>query len=423
MFSDIYEFIQPFRDFVIIAVLSLVIGIDKERVSHNEQINFFGTSRTFLFIGIFGYIFLAIKNYLLFGLGLISLVVFLALKYNRTIKKDDDYTLSPIILALIVYSLPILVVTQPFWFALFVYVVVIIANEMKDYFISLSKKMSAGESVTLGKFLFLTGVILPLAPKEQLSEYIPVSFYKIWLAVVVISGISYISYLLKKFVFPKASLMLTGILGGLYSSTASTFILSRKSKELKSSPHEYAASIIIATGMMFFRIYILMWIFNASLARETSLYFICLMLVTFVVGYVVYIKKKIIIQEEIKVDININPLEFKIAIIFALLYVFFSIVTNQTLLYFGNSGLNILSFIVGVTDIDPFLLNLFQGKFTASNTIIITSVFFAMMSNNIMKTIYSFVLAEKKTRRLVYLSMFVIITANIAVVTVFLILN
>jgi uncharacterized membrane protein (DUF4010 family) len=113
-----------------------------------------------------------------------------------------------------------MVFTQPVWLLLSFVVVILTLTELKNNLISLSKKASEEEFITLAKFIAFAGVILPLLPDKPISDQIPISPYNLWLAVVVVSGISYISYLLKKFVFPNSGLMLTGILGGLYSSTA-----------------------------------------------------------------------------------------------------------------------------------------------------------------------------------------------------------
>jgi uncharacterized membrane protein (DUF4010 family) len=65
---------------------------------------------------------------------------------------------------------------------------------------------------------------------------------------------------------------------------------------------------------------------------------------------------------ETEEDDSSNPLEFKVALIFAVLFVIFTIVTHYTLLYTGTGGLNVLSFIAGLSDITPFILNLLQGS-------------------------------------------------------------
>ena len=98
-----------------------------------------------------------------------------------------------------------------------------------------------------------------------MSEAINVSPYKFWLAIVVVSSISYFSYLLRKFVFPDTGILLTGVLGGLYSSTATTVILARKSKENIAS-NRVLGAMFLAMTMMYLRIFLLALFFNQELA-------------------------------------------------------------------------------------------------------------------------------------------------------------
>jgi len=108
-----------------------------------------------------------------------------------------------------------------------------------------------------------------------------------------------------------------------------------------------------------------------------------------------------------------NPLEFKVAIIFTLLYIAFTMITFYTISYFGVKGLNILSFIVGMTDVDPFLINLFQGGFNVNISIIALATLQAIISNNIVKTIYAVVLSNKKIRKSLVIGFSIIILVNI----------
>ena len=59
------------------------------------------------------------------------------------------------------------------------------------------------------------------------------------------------------------------------------------------------------------------------------------------------------------------PLEFKVALIFAVLFVIFTVLTHYTLVYAGTGGLNLLSFVSGFSDITPFILNLLQNTGSA----------------------------------------------------------
>ena len=76
-----------------------------------------------------------------------------------------------------------------------------------------------------------------------------------------------------------------------------------------------------------------------------------------------------------------NPLEFKVALIFAVLFVVFTIATHYTLIYAGEGGLTLLSFVSGFSDITPFILNLLQGTGSVPASLITACTMQAIVSN------------------------------------------
>ena len=204
--------------------------------------------------------------------------------------------------------------------------------------------------------------------------------------------------MLKKFVFKRGSIILAGILGGLYSSTATTIILARKIRKDPDSTNQYIAAIIFATAMMYLRILILIVIFNADLFQRVYLYFLILIGVSLITGLSILLyhnKEYHTLNPELTIDKN--PLEFKVAILFALLFVAFTFITGFVIDRFGRSGLNVLSFLVGLTDIDPFLINLFQGKSHIAMDAITVATLQAVASNNILKMVYACFFSTKKS--------------------------
>jgi len=284
---------------------------------------------------------------------------------------------------------------------------------MKQQFRMLSGKFDDDEFITLAKFLAISGIILPLLPHTQISESIPFSAFKFWLAVVVVSGISYSSYLLKKFIFPKNGMLITGVLGGMYSSTATTVVLARKSKEENAAVNQIAASIILATGMMFIRIFILVLIFNPALARHLIVPFSVLTLLTFVIAGILYKICKTGEDTEVSKPKTKNPLEFNTALLFAFLFVLFSVITKYVLKSYGTQGLDVLALVVGVTDIDPFLVALFTGEYQVVLPSIATATLIAISSNNLMKMGYAVFLGDKSLKTPLILSFSIIIAASI----------
>lgn len=413
-----------FIQFLLTAVFSFIVGLEqRKQYTDKEDQHTFGTDRTFVFIGLFGFVLLIaqpVEMYFYLGGGLV-LSLFLGIFYFQKIRFQNNYGLTTVLLALLTYTLPLLIITQPNWLVMLFFVLVLILTESKHKIRGFSEKIDRTEFITLAKFIIIAGIILPALPDKQIFSFLNLSPYKVWMAIVVISGISYISYILRKFVFPDAGLLLTGIFGGLYSSTATTIILGRKNRETAVNHREYAAAIIIATAMMFLRIYILLLIFNSEVAVSISLWFIVMFFISLGTAYYMFYgfkKTKKSASETMNILEDKNPLEFKVAVVFAGLYVFFSFVTQYTLENFGTNGLNVLSFIVGFTDIDPFLLNLFQGKYNVSQILIGMATFQAILSNNILKMFYAKTLGDKMLGKYVLQGFGVIIVANILVIAV-----
>lgn len=402
-------------NFLIVTVFSLIIGLTQRRLQEShEAVLSFGSDRTFTFIGILGYILYIVRpvDQLLFIVGFAIISLFLMLFYFYKMQQTKNYGLTSIAIALITYSLGPIVITQPFWFFLLLVSVVLIFTELKESFMNVSKRFNKDEFLTLAKFFVMAGVILPIVPDTPIVSYISLTPYKIWMAVVVISSISYISYLLKKFVFPNSGVMLTGILGGLYSSTATTFILARKMKESTENTHQYVAAIIMATAMMYFRILILVLIFNQALFFTIWIWFLIMFAISVIIS--VFIRYKYKSTETVRSTSveEKNPLEFKIAILFTILFVVFTFITHFTIQFMGANGLQLLSVIVGVTDIDPFLLNLFQGHYQVSLAMIGIATFQAIISNNILKACYTLWLSGMKNKGLIIGSFVLIIILN-----------
>lgn len=407
-----------FVNFILVTLLSLLIGLEQRRHHWDDQPEtLYGTDRTYTFIGILGYILyiLSPTNLFLFLSGGLAIVIFLGIFYWKRIEMQKRFGITSIIALLITYCLGPLLYIKPLWLTILLVTTILILIELKPQFKTLTGLFANDEFIILAKFMIIAGIILPLLPNKIISPEIPISPYKIWLAVVVISGISYLSYLIQKFVFPSKGLVITGILGGMYSSTATTVVLARKSKDMEANTAVISSSIIIATGMMFIRILILAYIFNANLGEVLTIPIISLTLLTMLVAWVVNKtgKKADENGNVVHEASNHNPLEFKTALLFAALFVAFALITRFVLNGFGVKGLNILSLIVGVTDIDPFLLSMFTGKYDIVLTAMANATLIAITSNNLIKLGYAMFLGSRKLWKPLLIGFSIIIAASV----------
>ena len=403
--EKLYQYLpEELVTFILVTVFSLLIGLSLRRISlkREGETTLFGTDRTFTFIGILGYLLYILDpvDYRLFMGGGAILGLLLALNYYVKQAQFHVFGVTTIVIALITYCIAPIVATQPSWFYVMVIVTVLLFTELKHTFTELAQRMKNDEMITLAKFLAISGIILPMLPNENLIPGVNLTPYSIWLATVVVSGISYLSYLLKRYVFRESGILVSGIVGGLYSSTATISVLARKSR--KASPQEapeYVAAMLLAVSMMFLRFLILIGIFSVDTLTAIYPYLLIMSAVSAGTAWFLHSKwKRPAVSGATDEDEDgSNPLEFKVALIFAVLFVVFTIATHYTLIYAGKSGLTLLSFVSGFSDITPFILNLLQGTGSVPVSLITACSMQAIVSNIAVNMCYALFFSGKKS--------------------------
>lgn len=403
--EKLYDYLpRELVTFLLVTVFSLLIGLSQRKISlkREGETTLFGTDRTFTFIGILGYLLYILDptGYRLFMGGGAILGLLLGLNYYVKQSQYHVFGVTTIIIALITYCIAPIVATQPSWFYVMVIVTVLLFTELKHTFTELAQRMKNDEMITLAKFLAISGIILPMLPNENLIPGINLTPYSIWLATVVVSGISYLSYLLKRYVFHESGILVSGIVGGLYSSTATISVLARKSRKasVQDAP-EYVAAMLLAVSMMFLRFLILIGIFSRETLLAIYPYLLIMSVVTAAVAWYLHSKRKRVDDgtQTTEDEDSSNPLEFKVALIFAMLFVVFTILTHYTLVYAGTGGLNLLSFISGFSDITPFILNLLQGTGSVAVLVITACSMQAIVSNIAVNMCYALFFAGGKS--------------------------
>lgn len=427
--EKLYQYVpQELVSFVFVTMFSLLIGLSIRRLNlkREGETTLFGTDRTFTFIGILGYLLYTLDpvEMRLFQGGGLVLGVLLAINYYVKQLSFHVFGVTTIIIALITYCLAPIVSTQPSWFYVTVVVTVLLFTEMKHTFTELVQRMQNDEMLTLAKFLAISGIILPMLPNESLIPGINLTPYTIWLTTVVVSGISYLSYLLKRYVFHQSGILVSGILGGLYSSTATITILARKSKKAPAAEvPEYVAAMLLAVSMMYLRFLMLIFIFSQAIFAVVYPYLLGLSALTAATAWVIHrrLQAKGALEHIEEEDTENNPLEFKVALIFAGLFVLFTVVTHYTLCYLGTTGLSALSFVAGLSDITPFVLNLLQETGTVAAPTIAACILQAIVSNITVNLGYALFFSQRRREMVPHLlrGFGLVILANVLLLSVF----
>jgi len=399
--------------FLLTLAISVLIGIGlREYYEQENKYDTFGTVRTFVFIGLLGLMLYRIPllGPYAFLLGMAVLGPFLLVYYKNKVSQQKSPGLIGVLIALLTYTVGPVAIHEPHWYLVGFAVSILFILHSKGRLRQLTDRLETGEVVTACKFLAIAGVILPLIPSAppsaglgaRIFAIIPVTPHQIWTAVVVTTGISYLGYVLQTYLYPKKGLVLTGILGGLYSSTMATVVLSKQTRNEPWRASEAATAIMLTTPTMYLRILLLVAAFMPTMALRLLVPF--LVFSGLAAGWAFWgcrQPKRDQSEEEANVVMKErNPLELNAAFLFAVMFVGVALVTKYVLFYFHDLGLRMLSFLVGASDIVPFIVSILQGGLGLSETQILQAVVIATASNNVMKTLYVFLFGHRRTAAL-----------------------
>jgi uncharacterized membrane protein (DUF4010 family) len=398
--ADLIATIPPILiQFGMTIAFAFVVGLEFRRYHRINQYQLhFGSTRTFVLIAILGFMLFSLDSgKLLFASGFLLFGTALLIYYWHLASQGILSIFSPL-LGLLIYLIGPIAITLPNWFLVLFAVVLILMLGAKPVIHRFSDQLANDEIVTLAKFLIISGVILPLLPDQPISPALPVTYYKVWLAVIVVSGFSYFSYLIHSYFYKSRGLMITAVLAGLYSSTVATIIIGRRARNLAGAESYVSAALITATTMMYLRLLAIIFLFDPQAGIRLLLPFVPIILLSVIAITALVFYKKERPSGADAVDVS-HPLELSAAVLFAALFMVFTFASQYVISHFGRSGLNFLAIAVGLTDIDPFILSLLSGEFAVSESAIVAAVVLASGSNNLLKAAYAVFFAHNTSVR------------------------
>jgi uncharacterized membrane protein (DUF4010 family) len=381
--------------------LSLFLGLAFEDFFANSKIKRPGGIRTFPLLAAAGGVLYLFDpaHFIPFTAGLVVLGIWLAIFYRQHIGEHDEEGEPNVGLVVPVlnahaYILGAIALALPPWVAVAFTVTAVLLLTGREQLHALARRVELKEIVTAGEFLILTGIILPLLPNKPVTDLTTITPRQAWLALVVVSTLSYASYLAQRYWATAARGLWMAALGGLYSSTATTVVLARQAKADDAMKGHAQAGITLATAIMYLRILAVVAFFNKTLAWQLAPALCGLSIAGLAICAVQFRYAKpspdSAAQASSLARTGGNPLELGSAAIFAFLFVVVSFVSNWAKDEFGASGIYGLAAIVGVTDIDPFVLNLAQGGTAGMPAnALAAAILIAASSNNILKAIYA----------------------------------
>jgi uncharacterized membrane protein (DUF4010 family) len=383
---------------ILVLFLSFLIGLEREDHKAKGGTYSFGGVRTFPLIGLIGYSIALLSGAQLLPLtvGFLVIAGFLLLSYWHKLSSAEFAGVTSEMSGLATFLVGALVCYGHFWIATTLSVASLLLLDLKTALEKLATRFAPNEILTFAKFLLLTGVILPVLPRQEFTRF-HINPFKTWLVVVAISAISYGSYVLQRVTKARGGVVLAALLGGAYSSTVTTVVIARRAAR-EAHPHLFAGGILIASGVMYLRLVALLALFNRHLMSLLYLPFLALAGVAIGVGWL-WTRRADATAEGVQREFEPkNPLELVAAFVFAALFLAMLVATQLAVTYLGKAGVNTLAAIMGVTDVDPFIMGMTQaaGSLTPLK-VAAAAVLIAAASNNLIKGIYAYSLADRKT--------------------------
>jgi uncharacterized membrane protein (DUF4010 family) len=268
------------------------------------------------------------------------------------------------------------------------------------------------------QFAVITVIVLPVLPNRDFGPppFDVLNPYEVWLMVVLISGISFLGYVMIKLVGPRQGISLTGVLGGIVSSTPVTLSFAQKSQEEERLGSSFALAIIVAWSMTFVRVLVEVVTINRALFGVLWPPLVAASAVGLGYGGYLYLSQRP--PEEAEEVAFSNPFELGAALKFGLLFAVVLLVSKAASLYAGDVGVYLSSFIAGLPDADAVTLSMARLSGAQGGLSLRTgtrAIVIGAMANTLAKGGIVLVTGSAQLRRAILPGLVLILTAGIGV--------
>jgi len=406
-FLDAFE---PWWRFAAAVLIGALIGLEREFVQQRSGEQEFGGIRTFALMSLLGAVaayFAQRFGLLLFMGAYVGMILLLwASNIGPAMRGEEEgitteiaALLTPLFGAMVIWDAPELAA------ALGVVTALILA--LKPGLHNLARRMSADDLRATLEFAIITAVILPLLPNQGYGPFNLLNPFLIWLLVVFVSGIGFIGYLLMKVFGAEEGIGLTGLLGGLVSSTATTLSFAGRSKTSRALSDALAQGILLASSVMFPRVLVEVAVVNRRLLPLLAVPLGSMLLVGVAQVVLYWLRHRAEHAQESPSRVQLgNPLRLRTAIGFGLLFALVLVAVRAANEYLGAAGVYAASVLTGVTDVDSITLSVsdLSANGALEPRVAAFAIVLATLVNTVTKGVTAGALGSPELRRTIWRS-------------------
>jgi uncharacterized membrane protein (DUF4010 family) len=410
--------LEPWWRFAAALLIGALIGLEREFVQQRSGDQEFGGIRTFALMSLMGAVaaFLTDRfGILIFIAAYLGLILMLWVGNLGPALRGEEEGITTEVAALMVPLLGAMVVWDEPAIAAALGVVTALVLALKPGLHNLARRMSAADLRATLEFAIISAVILPLLPNRGFGPFGLLNPSQIWLLVVLVSGIGFVGYILMKVLGAEEGIGLTGLLGGLVSSTATTISFAGRSKTSAGLSSAFAQGILLASAVMFPRMLIEVAVVNASLLSSVSIPLGAMLVTAGVIVFMLWRRRSDDEQED-KTTVTLgNPLRWQTAVTFALVFAVVLVAVRAANEYLGSAGVYVTSILAGLTDVDSITLSVADlsliGELDARVASI--AIVLAALVNTTVKGVMVMSLGSIELRRVVVRAVGIVLIAGI----------
>jgi uncharacterized membrane protein (DUF4010 family) len=359
--------------------IGLLIGLERERSPAAKA-----GLRTFSLVALAGTLgaLLAVKtdSPWLLAAGLMILGGMMVATYFKDSDSDDPGTTTVaavvvcyILGAMVWYGMEQLAVTLAILTTALLY--------FKPELRGVSRSLTRLDLVSILQFAVLSFVILPILPNQDYGPYNALNPYQVWWMVVLISGLSLAGYAALRIAGQRHGTLLTGLFGGIASSTATTLAFSRHGRNDPRLVGMASLIILLANWVLLIRLSLVVAVLAPALLQPMVTMLGSGALAGLVMLYLRW--RKLVGNPDTPTLEMKNPTEIRAALSFGALYagVLFAAAWLSDLV--GSQGVYAVALVSGLTDVDAITLSSLRlfglGNLQAEQ--VATTVLLAVLAN------------------------------------------
>lgn len=404
-FDSLNTFLPPsFIHLLIAAGVGLIIGLEREFNTLDKPTHI-GGIRTFILVAVLGYVsgwigslgHPEVLTAVIAGFLLLITVSY----YTQSLKGDMGLTTEVALMMTLV--LGVVISLGYLRESLAIVVLMTLVLSLKEQLHGFIRQLTVEALYAYIKFIVLALLILPMLPDQSFGPDNLLNLRDLgWIAILVLS-ISFSGYLLLTFGSPKKGILLTATIGGLFSSTLIAWVFSARSRERKDLSKAFGSGIVLASSIMFIRVFILTALFAYPVALQLALPLFIMLLGSLVPVWMV-LKERPTETDSPQLTPG-NPLDIKNALFFVLLYIGVTFMMFGSRHWLGTTLTYLSGAVAGIADIDAITIT--TAKWAAATPDqyhpAAVIILLAVMSNSLFKLLVSVFNGAAELRKPVFL--------------------